>query len=170
MLAAIRAGTGFVGIHAATDSHVGNLRDEDGVDMYTRLVGARFTGHGPQQTATLTVVQPTEFSSLKERGEQITIRDEWYGMGQFNRDMHVLIIQETEGMDGNDYARPPYPMTWIRMEGEGRVAYTSLGHDNRYLLQVVEIVADIVEWSVGRFNVDTTPNIEQATPGFATMP
>ena len=170
LVATVQAGKGFVGIHAATDSHVGNLRDADGVDLYTKFIGARFTSHGAQQTATLTVVQPTAFPGLKVDGGKIVTRDEWYAMNQFAKDMNVVLIQETEGMEGNDYARPPFPATWIRKEGEGRVAYTSLGHDNRYFAEHVHRIGDLVEWAVGRINADTTPNIEKVTPGYATMP
>ena len=169
MIAAVRAGKGFVGIHAATDTHSGGLV-EDGVDIYTRFVGARFTGHGPDQDATLTVVQPTAFPFLKGKGDSFVFFDEWYGMNQFNTDMHVVLVQETEGMRGNDYNRPPYPMTWIRAEGEGRVAYTSVGHNNRYMTGIVGLIGDLVEWSIGRFDADTTPNIETVTPGFRQMP
>ena len=171
MFTAVQAGKGFVGIHAATDT-VSNLRDENGVDLYTQFVGARFTGHGPDQFGTLTIVQPTAFPFLQESGKRITTWDEWYGMGQFNKDMHVLLIQETAGMDGNDYARPPFPMTWIRKEGTGRVAYTSFGHGNRYFQNTENVrrIAELVEWAVGRFDADTTPNIEQVTPGFGEMP
>ena len=169
LIAAVRAGKGFVGIHAATDTHSGDLV-EDGVDIYTRFVGARFTSHGRDQNATLTVVQPTAFPFLKEKGNSFVFFDEWYGMNQFNTDMHVVLIQETEGMRGNDYNRPPYPMTWIRAEGEGRVAYTSVGHNNRYMTGIVGLIGDLVEWSIGRFDADTTPNIETVTPGFRQMP
>ena len=193
MIAAIRAGKGFVGIHAATDTHCGIM--EDGVDIFTRLVGARFTGHGPDQYAKLTVVQPTTtilrrynlrlgrsvyaeqtvvqptaIPFLKGKGKQFTFFDEWYGMNHFNTDMHVVLIQETEGMRGRDYERPPYPMTWLRKEGEGRAAYTSVGHNNRYLNEIAWLVSDLIEWSIGRFNADTTPNIETVTPRFREMP
>jgi len=176
MFAAVRAGKGFVGIHAATDTH-SNIRDENGVDLYTRFVGARFTGHGPDQFGTLTIVQPTAFPFLQESGKRITTWDEWYGMGYFADDLHVLLIQETVGadgtrMDGRDYDRPPFPMTWIRQEGEGRVAYTSFGHSNWYFQNTENVrrIAELVEWAVGRFDADTTPNIEQVTPSFRTMP
>ena len=166
MIAAVGAGKGFLGIHSATDTHVGNVKDDDGVDIYTKFVGARFSGHGDQQSATLTVVEPTPFPSLKDIGGKITTRDEWYAMNQFNKDIHVVLIQETAGMTGNDYNRPPFPATWIRKEGEGRVAYTSFGHDNRYFTEQVKRVGDLIEWAVGRFEADTTPNIEKVTPGF----
>jgi len=171
LFAAVQAGKGFVGIHAATDTHC-NLRDDDGVDLYTKFVGARFTGHGPDQFGTLTIVQPTAFPFLQESGKRITTWDEWYGMGSFNKDMHVLLIQETAGMDGRDYARPPFPMTWIRKEGEGRVAYTSFGHSNRYFQNTENVrrIAELVEWAIGRFDADTTPNIDQVTPGAGEVP
>jgi type 1 glutamine amidotransferase len=170
LIATVRAGKGFVGIHAATDSHSGGI-NEDGIDIYTKFVGARFVKHGAQQTATLTVVQPTQFSSLKaiESGK-ITTKDEWYAMNQFKKDIHVLLIQETEGMRGKEYERPPFPATWIRKEGEGRVAYTSFAHDNKYLGETVQYISDLIEWTVGRFEADTTPNIEKVTPGFGQMP
>ncbi|MCL2004637.1 MAG: ThuA domain-containing protein [Planctomycetaceae bacterium] len=170
MLAAVRAGKGFVGIHSATDTFSG--LNEDGMDIYTKFVGARFTGHGPDQYGTLTVVQPTAFPFLKEAGPRFTTWDEWYGMGSFSKDMHVLLIQETAGMDGRDYNRPPFPMTWIRAEGDGRVAYTSFGHGNRYFhnMENVRRIGELVEWAVGRFNASTTPNIDAVTPGAGQMP
>ena len=170
MLAAVRAGKGFVGIHSATDTHSG--LQEDGQDIYTKFVGARFTGHGPDQFGTLTVVQPSAFPFLKEAGPKFTTWDEWYGMGNFSPDIHVLLIQETAGMDGNDYNWPPFPMTWIRAEGSGRVAYTSFGHANRYFhnTENVRRIGELVEWAVGRFDADTTPNIQTVTPGYEQMP
>ena len=32
-------------------------------------------------------------------------------------------------MKGSPYARPPFPSTWARMSGKGRVFYSILGHD-----------------------------------------
>jgi len=165
MFAAVQAGKGFVGIHAASDSHCGI--EEDGVDIYTKLIGSRFVSHGAQQFGTITVVEPTAFPFLKESGKHFTTWDEWYVMRQFNKDMHVLLIQETAEMEGKDYDRPPFPMTWIRKEGQGRVAYSSFGHDDWYFRNTENVrrIGELVEWSVGRFNADTTPNFEKVTPG-----
>jgi len=167
MLAAIQAGKGFVGIHSSTDSHVGNLRDENGVDLYTKLVGARFDWHGPDQYGTVSVVQPTAFPFLQESGKRFTTYEEWYTMQTFNKDIHVLLVQETAGMEGGGYNRAPFPATWIRKEGQGRVAYSSFGHQNRYFQNTENVrrIAELVEWAVGRFEADTTPNIDQVTPG-----
>ena len=173
LMATVQAGKGFVGIHSATDTHCGSaLKDDDGTDLYTKFIGARFTSHGPQQFGTITVVEPAVLPFLKESGKRFTTWDEWYAMNQFNKDLHVLLIQETAGMEGRDYARPSFPATWIRKEGEGRVAYSSFGHDNWYFRnkENVRRIAELDEWSVGRFEADTTPNIDTATPGAGEMP
>ena len=42
-------------------------------------------------------------------------------MRDFGDDMQVILAQETEGMKGAMYARPPFPATWARLHGKGRV-------------------------------------------------
>ena len=39
----------------------------------------------------------------------------------------MILTLDTKGMSGKPYQRPPYPMTWARMEGKGRVFYTAIG-------------------------------------------
>lgn len=174
MIAAVKAGKGFVGIHSATDTHC-KQKAEDGVDLYTKFVGARFSGHGPQQFATVTIIEPTPFPHLKESGKRITTWEEWYAMKDINPDIHVLMIQETEGLDsgkGNCYDRPNFPSSWIRKDEKGRVAYSAFGHDNRYWQnkENVRRIGELVEWAVGRFKADTTPNFEKVTPQGNQLP
>ena len=40
----------------------------------------------------------------------------------------MVLLQETQGMTGRMYQRPPFPATWARRHGSGRVFFTSLGH------------------------------------------
>ena len=171
MFAAVQNGKGFVGIHAATDTFC-NLNDENGIDLYTKFIGARFTGHGPQQFGTATIVLPATFPHLKDSGKRFTTWEEWYGMGQFNKDLHVILYLETAGMLGKDYVRPPFPLCWVRKEGKGRVAYSAFGHQNEYFQNTenVRCIGDLIEWAVGRFDADTTPNIEKVTPGAFELP
>ena len=56
------------------------------------------------------------------------INDEWYTQKDWGDDLHVILVQKTEGMTGPLYARPSFPETWARMQGKGRVFYTSMGH------------------------------------------
>ncbi len=119
MIAAVRAGKGFVGIHSATDTHC-SQKAENGEDLYTAFVGARFSGHGPQQFASVVVTEPVEMPWLKETGKKITNFEEWYTNNHHAKDLHVVLFQDTKGMEGQPHQRPDYPSTWIRQEGKGR--------------------------------------------------
>ena len=57
-----------------------------------------------------------------------TLEDEWYALKNMPEDLHVILVQNTKGMQGGMYHRPNYPMTWARSFGKGRVFYTSMGH------------------------------------------
>jgi type 1 glutamine amidotransferase len=71
-------------------------------------------------------VDPT-FPGLKGQTD-FTLHEEWYSLKNFQPDLHVILVQDTEGMRGPSYQRPNFPATWARMHGKGRVFYTSLGH------------------------------------------
>ena|GEM_PF-805974 len=192
LITAVQGGKGFVGWHNATDTY-SNVRDEDGKDIFTNFIGARFISHGPEQTATVTTVSDGAvvaangtrsggFPFLKDVPE-ITVWEEWYAMKNFNKDMHVLLVQKTRNdageltMRGGEYQRDPFPIAWIRAEGKGRVGYTSFGHSEHYFeenpSQVerwgkaadnLPRIADLIEWSIGRFDADTTPNLDKVAP------
>jgi len=176
LLAAIRSGTGFVGIHSATDTWKtpGELYENQPFAQrtdYNKMVGAAFISHGNIQEATIRVTDPVDIPSLKALGKQ-TFRytDEWYASKNFTPDMRVLLIQETDGMKktgGNAcYDRPAYPMTWIRMEGKGRVAYTAFGHDNeRWKVPLFQsILTDLIDFATGQIDLDVTPNMDKVCP------
>ena len=122
-LTAIGAGKGFVGIHSSTDSF-----HSPGVDPYIAMIGAEFVIHGAQQKAMMKVTSP-KFPGMEGLGDSFTLFEEWYSLYKFAKDLHVLLVQETKGMTGEPYQRPPYPATWARMQGKGRVFYTSMGHN-----------------------------------------
>ena len=91
------------------------------------MIGAEFTGHGSQQKVTMKIVSP-DFPGLKGLGDSFAMLEEWYTFHKFLPDLHVILVQETKGMHDSLYQRPPYPATWARMCGKGRVFYTSMGH------------------------------------------
>jgi type 1 glutamine amidotransferase len=164
-LDAIRSGKGFVGIHSATDTY-SSLLDEKGEDLYTKLIGARFITHGPMQFGTVTAVEPVQLPWLKETGKNVTDFEEWYTMKSFNKDMHVVLVQQLTALQGDCYKRSPYPSSWIRMEGKGRVAYSAYGHAIPFWKhpENVRKIGEFIEWSLGCFDLDLTPNIDQVTP------
>jgi type 1 glutamine amidotransferase len=175
LIESVRTGTGLVGIHSATDTHC-KVR-VDGKDPYVAMMGGRFCGHGPQQYATPIVTEPIELPYLKAMNGKLTAYEEWYAMREYNTDMHIIFAMNTEaeGLDGYEhhhYSRPPFPLSWIRMEGKGRVAYTPFGHDDKYWWNAenVQRVGELIEWSLGRFEMDTTPNLNNVAPNCETMP
>lgn len=87
-------------------------------------------------------------------------------MKNFAPDLHVILVQETAGMDGDDYARPPYPSTWARRHGQGRVFFTSMAHrENVWIEQSFQqIVLGGLAWVLGNVDADVTPNIDIVTP------
>lgn len=185
-LDAIKNGKGFIGVHSATDTfHTGETADTDTnrprtwryrnlgekADPYTRMIGAEFIIHSVQQIATMDVPD-THFPGLERCGGSFQMMDEWYSLTDFSKDLHVLFVQETKGMTGVPYQRPPYPATWARMHGKGRVFYTSMGHREDVWTNLVfqEILFGGIAWSVGDAKATLAANIEQVTPDCWNLP
>jgi len=204
-LDAIAQGKGFVGIHSATDTfHTGETAASDmnlprtnryhnlgaEADPYIQMIGAEFIIHGMQQVGTVKVIDP-HFPGFGRLGEKLTRKDEWYSMTDFAHDLHVLLVQDTAVMttdevkarsplpdDWKPYARPPYPSTWARQHGKGRVFYTAMGHGDNGpeagndwdFAPFRELLFGGLRWSAGLVEADITPNIAQVTPGAWTLP
>src|SRR5207248_5644291 len=83
-----------------------------------------------------------------------------------------LLVQETEGMTGPPYERPPYPATWARQHGRGRVFYTSMGHREDVWMSLVfqDMLLGGLAWASGKVEADVTPNIEKVTPHCWQLP
>src|SRR6185503_11765613 len=94
----------------------------------------------------------------------------------YRDDLHVILVSETKDMKkaGADsvYNRPPYPSTWARMHGKGRVFYTSMGHREDVWTNPTfqQILLGGLNWSFHNVDFDPTPNITEKTPGARVMP
>jgi type 1 glutamine amidotransferase len=105
----IRAGGGFVGVHAAADTR-------GAWPFYDRLVGARFDRHDPgTPTRTIQVVDRGS-AATRDLPAAWTRADEWYEFRSRPR-AHVLARL--------DAARP---LAWCHDYDGGRSVYTALGH------------------------------------------
>ncbi len=174
LYAAIRSGVGFLGFHSATDTwKVGGPQwenaPEDKRNDYINMVGGEFITHGSQQETTLKRVEPVELPSLKTLTEPIKFHDEWYCNKNFNKDMHVVMLMDTEGMKNpasGCYNRPSFPCVWVRKEGKGRVAYSAMGHGDKHWSEplVQEVVGDLLLFVTGKLDIDTTPNFDKVCP------
>ncbi len=157
LLDAVAAGTPFVALHSSC------YWGPDAVDdPYLEMIGAEFISHGEQQLGTMRVVAP-EFPGT---GESFRLLDEWYALKNFTADLHVILVQETEGMVGDMYQRPPFPATWARKHGEGRVFFTSMGHREDVWTNSTyrQILLGGLSWALGRVDADIPPNLERVTP------
>jgi type 1 glutamine amidotransferase len=168
LLDAIAAGKGFVGFHSATDSFHSkgpSRENQTEVDPYIAMIGGEFIVHGEQQNATIRVASP-KFPGVKEFGDNVSLKEEWYTLKNFAKDLHVILIEDNEGMKGDCYQRPPFPQTWARMHGKGRVFYTSFGHrDDIWTNPKVQgIMAGGLAWAMRNVNVDVKSNINKVTP------
>jgi hypothetical protein len=177
-LDAIRQGKGFVGFHCATDTfhskghvrgQVNLVRDvdaqgHDDFDPYIKMIGGEFVVHGKQQKALLKAIDPKWPGAAALNDASFV--EEWYSLKNFSADLHVILAQDCSAMTGAMYQRGPYPETWARQHGQGRVFYTSMGHreDVWQNPEFQSLVIGALNWASRRIDVDVIPNIEQATP------
>lgn len=174
LLQAIHDGKGFVGIHCASDTfHTPGdpFANQQRKDPYIAMLGGEFIRHGAQQVAHMRVVDPA-FPGMEKAGQGFDLLEEWYSLKNFAPDLHVLLVNETEGMKGKDYQRPPYPATWARQHGQGRVFYTSMGHREDVWTNPLfqEILMGGIRWAARQVDADLTPNIQQVTPQAHVLP
>jgi hypothetical protein len=181
-LEAIKGGKGFVGSHSAADTfHPTEPREDrfkafgDKNDPYLLMIGGEFIRHGKQQKTRMICADP-KFPGAAVAGEGFDMTEEWYSFKDYRDDLHVILVSETKDMlkTGGDsvYNRPPYPATWARMHGQGRVFYTSMGH--REDVWTGDTFKSMLEgglkWALKEVDADVTPNIEKAAPGYKTIP
>lgn len=168
LLDAVAAGKSFVGLHSTCNSWrspgPGDQPNEK-IDPFLAMLGAEFVAHGPQQKAVMRVTSPG-FPGLKGIGDSFELLEEWYAMKNFARDLHVVLVQETAGMQGACYQRPSFPSTWARMQGKGRVYFNSMAHreDVWESDPFQQILLGGMAWALGNVDADVTPNIDKVTP------
>jgi type 1 glutamine amidotransferase len=135
------------------------------------MLGGEFIKHGAQQKSMMRVADP-KFPGLKTAGTGFELHEEWYSLKDFPKDLHVILVQETADMKGNEYKRGPYPATWARLHGKGRVFYTSMGHREDVWTNPVfqEILFGGIAWAVGNVKADVSPNLAKAAPRAAELP
>jgi type 1 glutamine amidotransferase len=184
LLDAVHEGLGFIGIHAAADTFHTPPDTPDNAnryiahgeqsDPYIRMLGGEFIAHGrtPRlQTANI-IVDDSKFPGLEGVSSPVSLNDEWYSLKDFRTDLHVILTLDTKGMTGEPYQRAPYPMTWARMEGRGRVFYTAIGDrpDNWSNTFFLDLLAGGIRWSIGDAQASLGQNLTEAAPGYAEIP
>ena len=184
LLDAIQDGLGFVGVHAASDTFhtppdtpdLSNryIAHGDQQDPYLKMLGGEFIIHGrdPRLQDANIIVNDPNFPGLEGVKSPVSLNDEWYSLKDFTPDLHVILTLDTQGLKGECYQRAPYPMTWARMQGKGRVFFTAIGDrpenwKNEFFLNVL---GGGIRWSIGDAKAQVDVNLKQAAPGYAEIP
>jgi type 1 glutamine amidotransferase len=184
LLEAIHKGMGFVGVHAASDTFHPEPDPKDHSnryiahgqqqDAYLKMLGGEFIVHGSEprlQDANLLVNDP-KFPGLEGVTSPVHFNEEWYSIKDFVPDLHVILTLETKDLKGECYQRAPYPVTWARMHGKGRVFYTAIGDrpenwQNDFFLN---LLGGGIRWAMGDATASVDQNLKQVAPGYAEIP
>jgi type 1 glutamine amidotransferase len=125
LMAWIKSGRGFVGIHSATDTFYK-------WPEYGEMIGGYFDGH-PWNTRVTMKVEDRGHPSTKHLGSAWTLADEIYQFRNYSRnDKHVLLSLDVSSVDltvkGVNRTDRDFANAWYKSWGSGRVFYTALGH------------------------------------------
>ncbi len=116
----VRAGGGYVGVHAAADT-------EYSWPWYGGLVGAYFASHPANQTATVDV-EDRAHASTAHLGRTWPRYDEWYNYGSNPRpQVKVLASLDEDSYSGGTMGED-HPIAWCHGYDGGRSWYTGGGH------------------------------------------
>ncbi len=162
----VKAGGGLMGIHSATDACYGHKE-------YGEAIGGYFNGHPWTWESNVTiVVEDPEHSTMKpvfEAVEDFQLVEEIYQFREepYSRDRVRVLLRldpersdpvEKTNRDDNDF-----PVAWVQEVGEGRVFYTSIGHNNHIFtnpLMLKHYLAGI-QFAIGDLDGEMTPSAER---------
>lgn len=162
LMAYVRNGGGFIGIHAATDTYYD-------WPEYGEMLNGYFDGHPWNADTPVSVkVEPGQEAHpvvAMFGGENLDITEEIYQLKEpYNSaNVRMLLRLDTERspMDRRGIKRDDgdFGISWIRHWGEGRVFYSSLGHNHEIYWHptVVGHYLAGIQWALGDLEADATP-------------
>ena len=126
LLAWVKSGKGFAGIHSATDTFY-NWPE------YGEMIGGYFDNHPWHEEVTVKVEDSKSPATRHFTGPTWTLTDEIYQFRNWDRSKrHVLLTLDTASVDlqakGVKRTDGDFGIAWTSMTGKGRVFYTALGH------------------------------------------
>jgi len=166
LMAWIKNGGGFVGLHSTTDSF--HTPEGGEVTPFLKMLGAEFKGHGKQFDGTVKVVDAKN-PAMAHFPQDWKIKDEWYTFINFNKkDMHVLALLDPgeERAKQELYNRPAYPIVWCSQVGKGRVYFNGMGHREDVWTNedFQKVMKDAAKWAMGEGPAMDEPNFDKVVP------
>lgn len=163
LVAYVRGGGGLMGIHAATDACYGHKE-------FGETIGGFFDGHPWNKKSNVTiVVEDPDHETIKPVFGEIKdfrLVEEIYQFKEepYSREnLRILLHLDPDRSDkvkGMLRKDNDYPVAWVQKVGDGRVFYTSIGHNEHIYanpLMLNHYLAGI-QFSVGDLPADTTPS------------
>jgi type 1 glutamine amidotransferase len=186
LLEAIEHGKGFAGVHAAADTFHTQpdppdrsnryIAHGEKSDPYLRMLGGEYIIHArdedPRLQTAKVIVNDAKFPGLEGVASPFSFMEEWGSLKDFVPDIHVILTLDTHSMHGECYQRAPYPVTWTRQHGQGRVFYSSMGDrpetwEDAFFLN---LLAGGIRWAIRAVDAQILPNLQAAAPGYAEIP
>lgn len=165
----VEQGGGLVGIHSATDSCYNH-------EEYGKTIGGYFWGHPWRANSKVTLVvedpdhavnKPVfgETSSFELVEEIYQFRPEPYSRERLRVLLHLdpERSDKVKGMRREDH---DYAVAWVQQVGEGRVFYSSLGHNHHIYWNPMLLKHYLagIQFASGDLEADTTPSAQVQMP------
>lgn len=157
LMAFIKSGKGFVGIHAASDTFYK-------WPEYGEMLGGYFDGHPWRANTPVSIKvengEEKHTCCAHLQGKNLEFKEEIY---QFKapydpKKLHILLRLDPDKMDLSIGKRSDkdYAVSWIKHHGKGRVFYCSLGHNHHIYqnIQVLQHYLSGIQWALGDLDVD----------------
>jgi len=156
LLAYIRSGKGFIGVHTATATATS-------WPEYGEMIGAYFDNHPWMIANAKIIVERPKFPAMKALRTGMTLRDEHYQMrAPYDRSkVDVLARLDPAGIDLKapmvHRTDADFPVAWIKNYGQGRVFYSGLGHTDASWddPRIRTMYLEGIKWALG--SGDTVP-------------
>jgi hypothetical protein len=174
----IAAGGGFVGFHAAAATFVQHPRYDQFPEFGRMVGGTENGGHpwGPDEPFVMKVDDPGNPINAAFGGRGPEASDEAYQLQEPSprEQLHVLISIDTSKSSIEGRRILPvrqedkdFPVSWIKAHGEGRVFYTTLGH-NPHIFWDAKLLQHFlagIQYALGDLKADDSPDAQPSRSG-----
>ncbi len=165
---AIKKGAGMVALHEAAGiapSGGARLRNQAKRSSWVQMLGGESFGSLAARTGRIRMADRS-VPGMTQLRSGFELEERWLTLKNFDPEMHVIMVQETAELEGDLYQRPPYPLTWLRYHGKGRIFYSGLGYeldgwDGDVLRRCV---AGGTLWVLRDTEADVSANLMRVTP------
>ena len=169
LVAYVEQGGGLVGIHSATDGCYGHQK-------FGEMMGGYFNGHpwnahnrvvvaveDPEHEVIQPVFGDRESFEIKE--EIYQFRDVPYSRDRLRILLHVD-VEKSDKVEGLKRADGDYPVAWVQSVGQGRVFYSSIGHNHNMYSNplVLKHYLAGIQFACGDLKADTRPSAPISMP------